>query len=84
MSIFCVITIDKLTKRDKILTMYNLLSETANDEKVKKAQQGFSLLPDEKQSHVLGVMQALVFAGDGQGDAVYRDSKTLVEGFNDR
>ena len=39
------------------------------EEKLKKVEQGFSLLPDEKQNHVLGIMQALVFAGDKQGEA---------------
>ena len=33
-----------------------------NDEKLSKVMMDFSLLPDEKQDYVLGILQALVFA----------------------
>jgi len=32
------------------------------EEKLNKVIQNFSLLPEEKQNHVLGILQALVFA----------------------
>ena len=34
------------------------------EEKLDKMAKEFSLLPDEKQDYILGVMQALVFAHD--------------------
>jgi len=36
------------------------------DEKLSKVVQDFSMLPEEKQNYVLGILQALVFAGDGR------------------
>jgi len=33
------------------------------DEKLSKVVQDFSMLPEEKQNYVLGILQALVFAG---------------------
>ena len=35
------------------------------DEKLSKVLQDFSLLPEDKQNYVLGILQALVFASDG-------------------
>jgi len=35
-----------------------------NDEKMDKLIQYFSMLPEDKQDHVLGILQALVFACD--------------------
>ena len=32
------------------------------EEKLEKVTEGFSLLPDEKQEYILGILQALVFA----------------------
>ena len=37
-----------------------------NDEKLNKVVRDFSLLPDEKQNYVLGILQSLVFACYGQ------------------
>jgi hypothetical protein len=34
------------------------------DEKLNKVLQDFSLLPEDKQNYVLGILQALVFASD--------------------
>ena len=34
------------------------------DEKLSKVLQDFSLLPEDKQNYVLGILQALVFASD--------------------
>ena len=38
------------------------------DEKLSKVVRDFSMLPEEKQDLVLGILQALVFAADGQGE----------------
>ena len=38
------------------------------DEKLSKVVRNFSMLPEEKQDLVLGILQALVFAGDGQAE----------------
>jgi hypothetical protein len=35
-----------------------------NEEKLDKVTKGFSLLPEEKQEYILGVLQALSFAHD--------------------
>jgi len=36
------------------------------DEKLSKVVQDFSILPEEKQNYVLGILQALVFACSGR------------------
>ena len=38
------------------------------DEKLGKVVRDFSMLPDDKQDLVLGILQALVFAGDGRAE----------------
>ena len=40
------------------------------DEKLSKVVEDFSLLPEERQNYVLGILQALVFAGDGREKTV--------------
>jgi len=45
------------------------------DEKLSKVVQDFSMLPDEKQNYVLGILQALVFAGDGREEAVPAETR---------
>jgi len=37
-----------------------------NDERLSKVVRDFSLLPEEKQDYVLGILQTLVFACYGQ------------------
>jgi len=48
------------------------------DEKLGKVVRDFSMLPDDKQDYVLGILQALVFAGDGWEETI--PVKTLDEG----
>ena len=48
------------------------------EEKLDKVVRDFSLLPEEKQDYILGVIQALAFAHDtanGQTDIVPLDSE---------
>jgi hypothetical protein len=50
------------------------------DEKLSKVLQDFSLLPEDKQNYVLGILQALVFASDSHikaqiGDAILHTDK---------
>ena len=45
------------------------------DEKLNKVIQDFSMLPEEKQNYVLGILQALVFAGDGRGEIVPAETR---------
>ena len=55
-----------LTIHDKILT-YRARYMEANmtyDEKQKKMSHDFSLLNEEQQDYILGILQALVFAKD--------------------
>ena len=40
------------------------------DEKLGKVVRNFSMLPEEKQDLVLGILQALVFASGGREEAV--------------
>ena len=40
------------------------------DEKLNKVVEDFSLLSEEKQNYILGILQALVFAGDEQEKTV--------------
>jgi len=50
------------------------------DEKLSKVLQDFSLLPEDKQNYVLGILQALVFASDSHikaqpGDGISQTDK---------
>ena len=45
-----------------------------NDEKMSKLVQYFSMLPDDKQDYVLGILQALVFACYGQEEPACNES----------
>jgi len=40
------------------------------DEKLKKACDNFSLLNEEQQNYILGIMQALVFAKNANQDGI--------------
>ena len=41
----------------------------SEDEKLSKVARDFSMLPEEKQDYVLGILQALAFAGDEREEA---------------
>jgi hypothetical protein len=52
------------------------------EEKLLKVANGFSLLPEEKQDYILGVLQALAYAHDtanGQTEIVPFDSEQNPE-----
>jgi len=44
------------------------------NEKLSKVMRDFSLLPDEKQDYVLGILQALMFACYGQEKPTYDEA----------
>jgi hypothetical protein len=44
------------------------------EEKLNKISKDFSLLPEEKQDHILGVLQALAFAHD----VVSKQAETIL------
>jgi len=46
------------------------------DEKLSKVLQDFSLLPEDKQNYVLGILQALVFASDSHTTDKDTDSES--------
>jgi len=49
------------------------------DEKLNKVLQDFSLLPEDKQNYVLGILQALVFASDSHIKAQPGDATPQTE-----
>ena len=50
------------------------------EEKLDKVTRDFSLLPEEKQDYILGVLQALVFAHDtANGEIVFLGSEQNFE-----
>ena len=49
-------------------------------EKLNKVVQDFSMLPEEKQNYVLGILQALVFAGDGREEPAHAETHEEVDG----
>ena len=55
------------------------------EEKLDKVTKDFSLLPEEKQDYILGVLQALVFANDtanGQDEiASFASEKNMETGY---
>jgi hypothetical protein len=52
------------------------------EEKIDKVTKDFSLLPEEKQDYILGILQALAFAhdlGNGQTEIAAFDSEQKSE-----
>jgi len=49
----------------------------ANDEKLKKICDDFSLLGEEQQDYILGILQALVFANSSYLQSEHKDSITV-------
>ena len=52
------------------------------EEKLDKVTKDFSLLPEEKQDYILGIIQALSFAHEtvnGQADTVTLDTEKTTE-----
>lgn len=48
----------------------------AEEEKLEKLSRDFSVLPEEKQAYILGILQALVFAYEtASGENVHLDSE---------
>lgn len=45
------------------------------DEKLNKVVRNFSMLPEEKQNHILGIVQALVFAGGRRAETISAESR---------
>ncbi|MDR2596104.1 MAG: hypothetical protein LBC76_02165 [Treponema sp.] len=48
-----------------------------NDEKLKKICDDFSLLSEEQQNYILGILQALVFANSSYLQSEHNDSMTV-------
>jgi hypothetical protein len=53
--------------------------DVTQKEKLDKIARDFSLLPEEKQDYILGVLQALVFARETNGETVISDSEQNFE-----
>ena len=68
----------------QIEVLYSFIEEymMTKEEKLDKMAKEFSLLPDEKQDYILGVMQALTFAHDvateGNAPFVSEENHELV------
>jgi len=45
----------------------------SEDEKLSKVARDFSMLPEEKQDYVLGILQALAFANEGREEAAFAE-----------
>jgi len=50
------------------------------DEKLNKVLQDFTLLPEDKQNYVLGILQALVFASDSHIKTQPQDASPQTDG----
>ena len=57
------------------------VDKMTKDEKLEKITKDFSLLPEDKQDYILGIMQALVFANDeAKDEAKFSDSSSAYAG----
>jgi hypothetical protein len=48
-----------------------------NDEKLKKICDEFSLLSEDQQNYILGILQALVFANSSFNQSEHKDTMTV-------